>query len=677
MQGDRIAHILVLEDDETLREVLAELLEDEGYQVSAAGSAQQALELAGQLPLDFLIFDIRMEGMSGLEAFQRLRQLGFELPSLAITGFAGDEDPIRALRLGVGDYLRKPFQPEQLLESVARLLSQHQARSQSDRSLQELRRLAVWTAHQLTQNPELVERVEALGEAGELLPAEAAELVLAGLVAAQRPQSLQQADAPTRLKRWQEWVDLSSVSLQFAPGEGLAERIQRRHPGVFDPHLVGALDRLRTAQNQDARGLLALAQGLLAQGQRAAAIQALEKAVELGELATAVRSCLMLGELAVPDAGAVGGWVRRAVDLARQQGPTAAARAMQSAALLMRRADLPEAEAALRQAGQRLSELGLVPEAALIELCLGARRSDLLELLLRPENEPQLAAEIDGLFPQLCLFAPPLALKRLLLRYPWLKHRHSEFLPPEVQEVAEPAQAVLRVEAFGGLRISWGGTLLEESLWRGPLVKYLLAFLVRSPRPVHETHILEAFWPDGHENSKRRLSGALSAIRRALAQATGNGQDPIVRSRDFFSLAELWPVWHDLHEFEKAQQKGDWARMQLLYQGPYLEGCYMDWAVLQRQKLEEEMIKALHQLSTATLENQPERSLEAAQRALSLDPCQQAAMLNAMRALLRLGQPEKAVRDFERFAQTLRRELEVEPTLELLECYQRARLALP
>ena len=52
-------------------------------------------------------------------------------------------------------------------------------------------------------------------------------------------------------------------------------------------------------------------------------------------------------------------------------------------------------------------------------------------------------------------------------------------------------------------------------------------------------------------------------------------------------------------------------------------------------------------------------------------------MLNAMRALLGLGQPEKAVRDFERFAQTLRRELEVEPTLELLECYQRARLALP
>lgn len=677
MHPDSIAHILVLEDDETLREILSELLEDEGYRVSAAGSGASALELADREPIDFLIFDIRMEGMSGLEAFQRMRQLGLDLPSLAITGFAGDDDPIRALKLGVGDYLRKPFQPEQLLESVARLLAQHRARVDNQRCLTDLRRLAVWTAGQLTSNRELVERVEALGEAGELLPAEGAELVLSGLVSAHNPDGLAGPDAPPGLQRWKEWVDLARVSLQFPAGEGLAERILRRHPGTFDPQLVAALDRMRTNQNQDARGLLALAQGLLGQGQNAAAVQALEKAVELGELATAVKASLLLGQLALPAPEKVSHWVRRAVELARQQGPVAAARAMQSAALLMRRAQLPEAEAALRQAAQRLAELGMAAEAAVVELYLGTRRVELLDLLMRHENEPQLAAEIDGLFPLLCEFTPPLTLKRLILRYPWLTFHHAEHIPAELQQPSEPAQSVLRIDSFGGLRISWAGTPLEEALWRGPLVKYLLAFLVRSHKPVHESHILDAFWPDGHENSRRRLSGALSAIRRALAQATGVDQDPIVRSREYLSLADLWPVWHDVREFEAAHLKEDWPRMQALYQGAYLEGCYMDWAVLQRQKFEEQMIKALHQLAVSQLEKQPERALEAAQRALSLDPCQQGAQLNAMRAHMRLGQPEKALRDFDRFTQLLRRELDVEPTTELLECYQRARLALP
>lgn len=677
MQSPNSTHILILEDDETLRGILCDLLEDEGYWVGAASQAEEALSLAESQAFDFMIFDIRMAGMDGLEAFQRLRQRGFQFPSLAMTGFAGDDDPIRALKLGVGDYLRKPFQPEELLESVARLLARHQARLEMERSQQELRSLTRWAGRCLSGESNFLDRLDALAEASELVPARAAELLITGLVAERTPEVLNSQLLPEGAQPWGQWVDLARLSLNFPAGESLAERIQRKFPGRFEPSLVACLDRMSPAASQDARGLLALAQGFLARGQLESAGQALEKAAQVGQGQSAVEACLGMAELGLQRGTEVASWVRRGVEMARGLGPLAAARATQWGALLLLKAELPEAQAALLLALRQLQGLALQAEAAVVELAMGHQKQELVDLLLRPENEPQLAAEVDLLFPKFCQFASDISLRRLLLRYPWLSEHHRQWVPERLQSQATASEQTLRFQTFGGFRVFWGGTALDESVWRGPQVKYLLAFLIRSPKPVHENYILEAFWPEGHEKSKRRLSGDLSAIRRALCQATGCTEDPIERNRDFLSLANLWPVWHDLREFENAYQQGDATRMMMLYQGPYMEGCYMDWALSERQRIEEQLISVLQKYAAANLESCPELAFEASQKAVALDPFQQQNQLCLMRAHLKLGQPEKAIREYERFTQLMQRELGLEPSLEVMECYHRARLALP
>lgn len=684
-----VAHILVLEDDSTLREILEELLEDEGYRVTSAASSAGALEQVTQEDFDLLLFDIRMEGMDGLEALQRMRQRGHRFPSLAMTGFAGDDDPVRALKLGVGDYLRKPFQPEELLESVANLLSRHRQLRQTETSLAHVRQLALWASRVLAPDSGLPRRIDGLAEAMELMPAQAAELVLAGLVWAQKPDSFEAAEAPQRIAPWGRFLNsptfaqpleaqilgLAQASLEVEPEARMAEVIIGRHPGIFDPMLVAALDRLGAPSSQDSRRWLGLAQGLLAQGKKESAKEALEKVVGLTQGQPAVQACLSLADLSFGQPQTVAAWVRKGLELARQLGPMAAARAAQWGALLLRKSELPEAEAALREALGSLSALGLKAEAAIVELALGSTRPELLELLLRPEHEPQLAAELDFLFPHLCRTAPARYLRRLLLRYPWLA-RHP-LLPAELQAAPEESQPVLRIVSFGGLQIYWGGSPIAEDVWRGPLVKYLFAFLARTARPIPENQILEAFWPDGHENSKRRLSGALSSIRRALNLATGLSLDPVVRSRNFYALHEELQVWYDLREFTEAQAQCDWARMQVLYQGPYLEGCYLEWAVTERGRLEDQWVQALLQMAGATLEKHPEQALEAVQKAVAIDPLQPAVQVMLLKAYLKLGQPERAVREYERLRQLLRHEMGLEPSLELMECYHRARLALP
>ena len=113
--------VLVLEDDENLRELLCETLEDEGYLAEGAANGVEAIRKVTSGNYDLLVVDVRMEGMSGLEAFAHMRQHGVELACLVITGYATEEDSIRAIRLGVGDYLRKPFEMKELLLRLARV----------------------------------------------------------------------------------------------------------------------------------------------------------------------------------------------------------------------------------------------------------------------------------------------------------------------------------------------------------------------------------------------------------------------------------------------------------------------------------------------------------------------------------------------------------------------------
>ena len=131
--------ILVLEDDPVMRESLNEALEDEGYSVVAVGGALEAVEAARRQAFDLVVTDIRMEGMDGLEALERVKLQQPEVRSLVVTGYASEEDTLRAFRLSAAGYLKKPFRLEDFLDMVASLISQRKAEQQQDKHEAQLR----------------------------------------------------------------------------------------------------------------------------------------------------------------------------------------------------------------------------------------------------------------------------------------------------------------------------------------------------------------------------------------------------------------------------------------------------------------------------------------------------------------------------------------------------------
>src|SRR5919106_5906106 len=111
----RNASILVIDDEEIMREILEALLTREGYHVRLAASAAEGLELAKSVPFDAAIVDVMMPGMDGITALEELRKLDEDLPVLMITAFASVETAIAAMKRGAFDYITKPFKNDEVL----------------------------------------------------------------------------------------------------------------------------------------------------------------------------------------------------------------------------------------------------------------------------------------------------------------------------------------------------------------------------------------------------------------------------------------------------------------------------------------------------------------------------------------------------------------------------------
>lgn len=112
--------ILVVDDDPGLREVLVETLREAGYQVASAGDAGRALELLADEPLDAVVSDIRMPGLSGLDLLRAVRARDPDLPVVLVTGSPSLETAIDAVALGAFRYLTKPVLGPELRAALAR-----------------------------------------------------------------------------------------------------------------------------------------------------------------------------------------------------------------------------------------------------------------------------------------------------------------------------------------------------------------------------------------------------------------------------------------------------------------------------------------------------------------------------------------------------------------------------
>jgi len=114
--------ILVVDDDAAMREMLAELLRDEGYSISEAASVDAALQLASEHEFDAILSDIKMPGRSGLELLGEMRRLRPATAVVLMTAFGSIDAAVDAMRAGATDYLTKPFEPEAVLLTLERAL---------------------------------------------------------------------------------------------------------------------------------------------------------------------------------------------------------------------------------------------------------------------------------------------------------------------------------------------------------------------------------------------------------------------------------------------------------------------------------------------------------------------------------------------------------------------------
>jgi two-component system phosphate regulon response regulator OmpR len=121
-------HILVVDDDQRLRELLRGYLSRNGFRVTLAGDAAEARQSMTAMRYDLMVLDVMMPGESGVEFATALRTKDRALPILMLTAMNEPRDRVAGLESGVDDYLAKPFEPRELLLRLQALLRRAEQR---------------------------------------------------------------------------------------------------------------------------------------------------------------------------------------------------------------------------------------------------------------------------------------------------------------------------------------------------------------------------------------------------------------------------------------------------------------------------------------------------------------------------------------------------------------------
>ena len=129
-----IAHILIADDDEVSCQFFAETLESEGFRVQQVTSGDAALACLENTTYDLLIIDVRMPGMSGLEATRIVHEKYPALPIVVMTAFGSIETAVEAIHEGAFDFISKPMNLAELKNIVARALAQRLLQRRSEKN---------------------------------------------------------------------------------------------------------------------------------------------------------------------------------------------------------------------------------------------------------------------------------------------------------------------------------------------------------------------------------------------------------------------------------------------------------------------------------------------------------------------------------------------------------------
>jgi response regulator RpfG family c-di-GMP phosphodiesterase len=127
------ARILVVDDEKVIREILAEFLTLEGYQVASVEDGQKAIEELRLRPYDLVISDLKMPRVSGLQLLEKLAEENINVLTVIMTGFGTVETAIEAMKRGAYDYILKPFKVEEVIHVVQRGLYRQQLQAENIR----------------------------------------------------------------------------------------------------------------------------------------------------------------------------------------------------------------------------------------------------------------------------------------------------------------------------------------------------------------------------------------------------------------------------------------------------------------------------------------------------------------------------------------------------------------
>ena len=189
-----LAHVLAVDDDRSIRQMIADYLTDNDIQVTVVASGKEIAAVMARHTIDLLILDLKLPGEDGMQIARDLRAES-DVPIIMLTGRRDEADRVMGLELGADDYLTKPFSPRELLARIRALLRRSRARETVADGLSRIRayRFAGW---------ELNVRLRRLkSPQGETIPTTNSEfnLLVAFLAAPQRVLSREQLLELSRL----------------------------------------------------------------------------------------------------------------------------------------------------------------------------------------------------------------------------------------------------------------------------------------------------------------------------------------------------------------------------------------------------------------------------------------------------------------------------------------------
>src|SRR5262245_7452729 len=124
-------HLLFIDDEATLRGLMAERLTERGFEVVEADSGERALELLDQFAFDIVITDLRLPGIDGSRVIEAARDRYPGIVAIVITGFGTVKDAVDAIKRGASDFIAKPFQFDELIHKLQKAMEQRRLTSEN------------------------------------------------------------------------------------------------------------------------------------------------------------------------------------------------------------------------------------------------------------------------------------------------------------------------------------------------------------------------------------------------------------------------------------------------------------------------------------------------------------------------------------------------------------------